>query len=182
MARVTPQAAAQEQAAQQAAEDPEATRTRPARRLYVGNLPPGTGQDAIQSAIEAAVTKAYQPVPGGAVTEVFCAADKPFAFVTFRSVELATACLALDGLAINGKAVRVNRPKDYDPAQFPPVPGREIKLNTAALGLVQTQVPDGPRKIFIGGLPHHLKDDQVRQLLSSQGPLAALNVVRDPHT
>jgi len=61
--------------------------------------------------------------------EVFRAVDKPYAFVTFRSVELASACLALDGLSIAGKAVRVNRPRDYDPMQCPPVPGREITLN-----------------------------------------------------
>jgi len=47
MASVTPAAAAQDAAAAAAAEDPEMQRTRTARRLYVGNLAPGTDQGTI---------------------------------------------------------------------------------------------------------------------------------------
>jgi splicing factor U2AF subunit len=40
-------------------------------------------------------------------------------------------------------------------------------------------VPDTPDKIFIGGLPMYLTDDQVVELLKSFGELKAFNLVKD---
>ena len=38
-------------------------------------------------------------------------------------------------------------------------------------GGVSSMVPEGPNKVFIGGLPHHLPDSEVKELLESFGPL-----------
>lgn len=37
------------------------------------------------------------------------------------------------------------------------------KLNLSALGIVSSTVPDSDNKVFIGGLPYNLTEDQVRQ-------------------
>ncbi|MBZ3879161.1 Splicing factor U2AF 65 kDa subunit [Sciurus carolinensis] len=36
--------------------------------------------------------------------------------------------------------------------------------------------------LFIGGLPNHLNDDQIKELLTSFGPLQAFNLVKDSAT
>ena len=38
-------------------------------------------------------------------------------------------------------------------------------------GVVSTVVPDSPNKLFIGGLPNYLNEDQVKELLTSFGAL-----------
>lgn len=49
------------------------------------------------------------------------------------------------------------------------------------LGIVAGTVPDGPNKIFIGGLPYHLTDAQVMELLGAFGPIRAFHLVKsDP--
>jgi RNA recognition motif-containing protein len=40
-------------------------------------------------------------------------------------------------------------------------------------------VPDSPNKVFIGGLPSYLNDDQVMELLKSFGELKAFNLVKE---
>merc|ERR1719476_1227669 len=56
------------------------------------------------------------------------------------------------------------------------------RLQVERLGIVSTQVPDGPHKIYIGGLPQALTDDQVKELLSTYGPLKAFFLFSDPAT
>ena len=49
-----------------------------------------------------------------------------------------------------------------------------------ALGVVGTNVTDGPNKIYIGSIPPQLTDDNVKEILSAFGQLKAFNLVRDP--
>ena len=62
------------------------------------------------------------------------------------------------------------------PASTKPAP----ILNLSLLGVVSTTVSDGPNKIFVGGLPYTLTDDNVKELLSVFGPLKSFHMVRDP--
>lgn len=49
------------------------------------------------------------------------------------------------------------------------------------LGIVAGTVADGPNKIFIGGLPYHLTEAQVMELLGAFGPIRAFHLVKsDP--
>ena len=43
-------------------------------------------------------------------------------------------------------------------------------------------VPDSPHKVFLGGLPNYLNEDQVKELLTSFGQLRAFNLVKDSAT
>lgn len=36
-----------------------------------------------------------------------------------------------------------------------------VSINAPVLGVISTVVPDSPHKIFIGGLPNYLNEDQV---------------------
>lgn len=44
--------------------------------------------------------------------------------------------------------------------------GIEVFIHFLSLGVVSTVVPDSAHKLFIGGLPNYLNDDQVNPLLS----------------
>jgi len=50
------------------------------------------------------------------------------------------------------------------------------------LNIVSTNVADTPYKIFIGGLPTHLNEGDVKKLLSTFGQLKSFNLVRDSLT
>ncbi|KAG7237620.1 hypothetical protein INR49_032066 [Caranx melampygus] len=63
-----------------------------------------------------------------------------------------------------------------------PLPGMSENPSVYVPGVVSTVVPDSAHKLFIGGLPNYLNDDQVKELLTSFGPLKAFNLVKDSAT
>ncbi|KAL1525787.1 hypothetical protein AB1Y20_020629 [Prymnesium parvum] len=113
---------AQLQAMQQAAMmnavlQQQAALTRRARRLHVGNLPPGMTVDALKELFNttmqaASLASDSQPC----VNDVHMASDNRFAFVEFRSAFECSNALVLDGMQLLGKPLRVARPNDYQPA------------------------------------------------------------------
>lgn len=67
--------------------------------------------------------------------------------------------LKLLGINFKGQSLKIRRPHDYQP-----MPGMTdtVSINAPVLGVISTVVPDSPHKIFIGGLPNYLNEDQVR--------------------
>ena len=59
----------------------------------------------------------------------------------------------------------------------PPVAFRMGDLNKA---VTSGHVPEGPGKMFLGGLPYNSSEAQVLELLSVFGRVRALHIVRDP--
>jgi len=47
------------------------------------------------------------------------------------------------------------------------------------MNIIENQVTDGPNKIFVGGLPYQLNDDQVKELLAAFGPLKSFHLVKE---
>jgi len=99
-------------------------------------------------------------------------------------MEITTACLDLDGINVMGHGkVTIKRPNDYNAALAPPMnPSTLPILDTAKLGIVRSTVPDGPNKIFIGGLPYHLTEPQVLELLGAFGAVKAFHLVKSDPT
>eukprot|EP01103_Thecamoeba_quadrilineata_P012576 TRINITY_DN327_c0_g1_i5.p1 TRINITY_DN327_c0_g1~~TRINITY_DN327_c0_g1_i5.p1 ORF type:complete len:360 (-),score=71.67 TRINITY_DN327_c0_g1_i5:3-1082(-) len=138
--------------------------------------------------------------------------EKSFAFIEFRSVDDATSGMLLDGITLHGQSLKVRRPKDYQPlpgeqvlhsptadAQASPPTGAlsgyvahpsegwvragTVPVNPQHIpGIVSTNVPDSPNKIFIGGLPSYLNEEQVKDLLFTFGQLKSFNLVKDSVT
>jgi hypothetical protein len=75
---------------------------------------------------------------------------------TFPSCPALTASIA--GINFKGQSLKIRRPHDYQP-----MPGMTdtVSINAPVLGVISTVVPDSPHKIFIGGLPNYLNEDQV---------------------
>lgn len=156
--------------------------TKHARRLYVGNLPSDVTESEVAEFFNSALylTKGVD-VPGDPVQSVYLNLDKRFAFIELNSAAEAAAAIQMDGVLFRGMSLRMRRPNDYNPNIHAPI-YPPIGFDPSALGIVSTQVPDGPDKVFIGGLPYHLTEDQIKEILSSYGPLNAFNLVKDPNT
>jgi splicing factor U2AF 65 kDa subunit len=73
----------------------------------------------------------------------------------------------------------VRRPVDYD--KFPNIePNKPIpRLDVSSVGIISTQVEDSPYKLFIGGLPHEMQEDQVKTMLNRFGQLKSFHLVKE---
>lgn len=80
--------------------------------------------------------------------------------------------MAFDGIIFLNGPLKIRRPKDYGGPDI-------IAPNMHVPGVVSTNVPDSANKIFVGGLPTYLNEEQVMELLSSFGELKAFNLVRE---
>jgi len=81
--------------------------------------------------------------------------------------------MAFDGVNYNGYSLKLRRPKDYQP-----LPGQS-DASIYIPGVISTNVPDTPNKVFVGGLPPYFTEEQVKQLLQVFGELRAFNLVKD---
>jgi hypothetical protein len=80
--------------------------------------------------------------------------------------------MGLDGIIFLNGPLKIRRPKDYG--------GPEMSSHVP--GVVSTNVPDSINKVFVGGLPSYLNEEQVQELLNSFGELKAFNLVRENGT
>lgn len=146
------------------------------RRLYVGNIPFGVSEQAMMDFFNQQMElTGLSQMEGSPVIAVQINLDKNFAFLEFRSIDETTAAMAFDGIVFQGQSLKIRRPRDYQA-----MPGM---TDTPCIpGVVSTIVGDSPFKIFIGGLPTYLNEDQVKELLVSFGPLKAFNLVKDSVT
>merc|ERR1712168_848666 len=152
--------------------------TMQARRLYVGNLPFGITDDLMIDFFNAKMRESnLVKQPGNPVLACQINLEKNFAFLEFRSVEETTSAMAFDGIVLQGQALKIRRPRDYQP-----IPGIVEQEASHIPGVVSTVVPDTINKVFIGGLPNYLNEDQVKELLSIFGELRAFNLVKDSAT
>lgn len=162
--------------------------TRHARRVYVGGLPPTANEQNVAAYFSQVMTAigGNTAGPGDAVVNVYINQEKRFAFVEMRTAEEASNAMALDGIVYEGVPVRVKRPSDYNPLLAAPLGPSQpsSNLNLAAVGLVpgSSSIADGPDRIFVGGLPYYLTEEQIIDLLSSFGPLGAFDLVKDRET
>eukprot|EP00904_Undaria_pinnatifida_P003298 jgi/Undpi1/1296/HiC_scaffold_11.g04688.m1 len=154
--------------------------TRHARRLYIGGCPKTTEEEMSNFFNEMINRALVVPIEGGAVASVYVSQEKAFAFLELKTMELATSVLELDGIVFKETQLKMRRPSDFNPSLVPASMGPIPKLNLSALGIISSTVPDSDNKVFIGGLPYNLTEDQVRELLSAFGALKSFHLVRDP--
>ena len=75
--------------------------------------------------------------------------------------------------------MKIRRPVDYE--KFPPVePTKPIpRLDVTSVGIISTLVEDSPFKLFVGGLPHEMTEEQVKSLLQGFGKLKSFHLVKE---
>ncbi|KAI0059000.1 hypothetical protein BV25DRAFT_1809901 [Artomyces pyxidatus] len=149
--------------------------SRQSRRLYIGSITPDINEQNLADFFNNKMIemKIGTGAPGNPVLAVQCNYEKNYAFVEFRSAEDATAAMAFDGIMFLNGPLKIRRPKDYGGIDMSAPPSFHVP------GVVSTNVPDSANKIFVGGLPSYLNEEQVMELLKSFGELKAFNLVRD---
>ncbi|KAG1760140.1 hypothetical protein EDD22DRAFT_991777 [Suillus occidentalis] len=148
--------------------------SRQSRRLYIGSITPEVNEQNLADFFNSKMIEMDIGTggPGNPVLAVQCNYEKNYAFVEFRSAEDATAAMAFDGIIFINGPLKIRRPKDYG--------GIEITVPSVHVpGVVSTNVPDSINKVFVGGLPTYLNEEQVQELLKSFGELKAFNLVRE---
>jgi len=149
--------------------------TRQARRIYVGNIPFGfSEQEMIDFFNQQMHLSGLAQAEGNPILACHINRDKNFAFLECRSIDETTQAMAFDGINFKGQSLKLRRPHDYQP-----IPGGGGMDFSGIPGVVSTVVPDSLQKIFIGGLPNYLNEEQVKELLTSFGQLKAFNLVKD---
>ncbi|KAL7414765.1 hypothetical protein BDY24DRAFT_384514 [Mrakia frigida] len=145
------------------------------KRLYVGNITYDCNEQNISQLfnekmrdIGFSTNELGEPVVGVQVNH-----DKSYAFVEFRNPEEATSAMVFDNVVLCNTVLKIRRPKD-----FVPEPGAETGAPHVP-GVISTNVPDSNNKVFVGGLPSYLNDEQVIELLKSFGELKAFNLVKE---
>ncbi|KAI8055136.1 hypothetical protein BDF22DRAFT_675619 [Syncephalis plumigaleata] len=131
--------------------------TRQSRRLYVGNLPYHIAENSLIDFLNKSARELNIISEGeeDAVLSAHINIEKNFAFVDFRTPEQATASMGLDGTICQGQPLKVRRPKDYFP-----IIGGDSEHARVHTGVISDNVPNTPHKLYIGGLPSYLKEDQ----------------------
>ncbi|KAJ7224380.1 hypothetical protein GGX14DRAFT_531901 [Mycena pura] len=149
--------------------------SRQSRRLYIGSITPEVTEQNLADFFNAKMEemKIGTGGTGNPVLAVQCNYEKNYAFVEFRSAEDATAAMAFDGIIFINGPLKIRRPKDYS---------GDLASSVYVPGVVSTNVPDTINKVFVGGLPAYLNEEQVIELLKSFGELKAFNLVRENGT
>jgi splicing factor U2AF subunit len=144
-----------------------------ARTAYVGGLTPGITQDLLRRFFEEQLPLVAERPPhrGPAVETVSINSNGMYGFVEFYKNYDADIAMCMDGMKLNGVQLQVRRPKNYTPLP-------NAKKYTIP-GLISSRVPDGPNKVFLGGLPLNLGDAEVQQIAASFGQLAAFSLIKD---
>lgn len=141
------------------------TITRQARRLYVGNIPFGVTEDEMMAYFNDQMhLSGLAQAAGNPVLACQINLDKNFAFLEFRSIDETTQAMAFDGINFKGQSLKIRRPHDYQP--MPGMTDGSVNSGNShqvgpVTGVISTVVPDSPHKIFIGGLPNYLNEEQV---------------------
>ncbi|RSH95126.1 hypothetical protein EHS25_000212 [Saitozyma podzolica] len=145
---------------------------RQSKRLYIGGVNDTMTEDAILKFFNKQMqeNKLAAEMKGDSVVLAQLNIEKGYAFIEFRTADEATAAMQLDGALWEGTPLRIRRPKDYI--------GIDPSLGMLP-GMVGTTVADSPNKLFIGGLPTYLNDEQVMELLKSFGELKSFNLVKE---
>lgn len=101
-----------------------------AKRLYIGNIPLSTDEgelvDFFQQMME--INCLRSPEPGPSIISAQVNHDKNFAFVEMRSVDETSNAMTLDGVEFHGCALKIKRPRDYQPIQTWSISGEYASL------------------------------------------------------
>jgi len=119
--------------------------------------------------------------PGDSVIGVSINPERPYGFISFRSIEEAEQSLSLDGIAYRGQPLRLAR-ASHAGGNAPTraaMPVNIKPLDVTQFKIMSTNVQDGPNKIYIGGLPSALSSTQIQELLQTYGQLKAFYLFSD---
>lgn len=138
------------------------------KRLYVGNLPVGVTERELEDFFNMMLIsdsfsdqEAQQP----AVASVVIGADRLYAFVDFSTTEMTNLALNMNGMQLNGCALKIKRPRDPNDTQ-------------------QTTLEEEGKsdQYILWNIPEYLEDAHVKLLLQLIGDLKVFIFLRHRNT
>ena len=158
-----------------------------ARRLFIGNIPIGVDESKLKSFFNSSFVNAgFIGAGEDAIGSIQINREKNYAFLEMQNSELATKGMIFDGISYENQTLKVRRPKDFQLIQNTSVFDQETLQQHYQImrefGIVSTSVPDSPNKIYMGGIPPALSEEQVKEIICSFGELKAFNLVKDLNT
>jgi RNA recognition motif-containing protein len=122
--------------------------SRHARRLYVGGIPPSyTNEDMLRTFLNEVISKCLEEeYSNGHILSVYMNHKKCFAFVELKSIELATACLELDGIVYKSNILKIQRANEYKPELLPNIASVPVKLNFSKAPFPKNLIDHGKDK------------------------------------
>jgi splicing factor U2AF subunit len=112
-----------------------------------------------------------QKEPGNVAVAANIFEGKNFAYVEFRTPDEATESMALDGVKWDENTIAIRRPSDYN------TPLGSTANQLIKLGIAESST--SPDQIFVGGIPHYLTEDQIKDLLQAFGELRSFTLLKD---
>jgi splicing factor U2AF subunit len=147
-----------------------------ARTVYVGGVTGDVTERVLRDFFEHRIPQVPNrpPSQGRIIDNVQINSEKMYAFVEFFNFVDADIAMCFDGVKLGQQQIRIRRPTNYTP----PVGQQTWSIS----GVLSTQVPDGPNKIFLGNLPTTMTDVEVQMLASAFGELQAFTLITDRAT
>lgn len=101
--------------------------SKPYREIYIGNIPMNADVNKLLDFLnEALIAVNGTSIPGNPCQKGWISADGHYAFVEMRTMEEASNCIQLSGINYFGYALRINRPKTYNPEVLTDAPSPTI--------------------------------------------------------
>mmetsp|Transcript_8608 Transcript_8608/g.12845 ORF Transcript_8608/g.12845 Transcript_8608/m.12845 type:complete len:672 (+) Transcript_8608:126-2141(+) len=166
------------------------------REVYIGNIPPGISIPQLTDFVNKVMMEKKLCVAspfGPPVVGAWISTDGHYAFVEFRTVEDASACLNnLGGTMCGAYQLRVGRPKTNAPTgaslsalgSIPlgvgMVPGALTAIGTGSIPGISSSESSSSSSdvIMVSNLPEALEEAQVRELLEPFGEIRAFNFIK----
>eukprot|EP01016_Furgasonia_blochmanni_P037006 TRINITY_DN4309_c0_g1_i2.p1 TRINITY_DN4309_c0_g1~~TRINITY_DN4309_c0_g1_i2.p1 ORF type:complete len:320 (-),score=46.40 TRINITY_DN4309_c0_g1_i2:33-992(-) len=148
-------------------------------KLIVANIPHGITKDELSSyftTLLITLKPSLRSITPIAAIEI--GDTKNFAVFELVNKDVKQLCLSLENLEYQGYKLQVRKPKGFFDQLYDP----ETQKKLDPFGNIITTVTDVDNKIYMGGLPLYLKDEDVKKLCESFGMLKYFNLVKDSST
>lgn len=135
---------------------------KPARELYIGNLPTNVTGPQLQEYLSTIIQQVgLTTQPGSPIVNTWLSVDGHFAFCEMRSIDECTLALLLNGLVLLGQPLKFGRPKSYTgPPQPYPTISATAQAALASLGCAPSSMwftGGASAPIGLGGVPAPLQ-------------------------
>ena len=152
--------------------------TRHARRIYVGGIPAGfADEELLKAFLNNIISKGLNEENDNSYClSVYINQKKFFAFVEFKSIDLTTACLELDGLIYHTSVLKILRANEYKPELVPSSGNPPIKLHLPASSFgTPTAGSSSTHQLIPGESPSSSMDLRLDYSFIQSSPMTAVD-------
>ncbi|PKI85039.1 hypothetical protein MVES1_000888 [Malassezia vespertilionis] len=143
------------------------------RQLRVFNVSSDMSDETLRSFLNAIMEerKLVSSLTNEPCVRVVMHLDENYAVAEFRDPDDATNAMLLDNAEFQSETLRLERPKDY----------KGTDSSYATLRSLETSVPNGPNKLYIGSIPLFLSSNEVVEMLKPFGETRHFDLLLDTH-